>query len=96
MRQRRRRLVIGAGCVVVLAVGGALLAGDQGVVALYRTWRQMRSLNEELNTSRQTIDSLKIEIQRLKNDTAYIERIAREKYGMARKNEKMFKFVEGK
>jgi cell division protein FtsB len=96
MRQQRRRLVIGAGCAVVLAVVVALLAGDQGVVALYRTWRQMGSLNEELNTSRRTIDSLKIEIQRLKNDTAYIERIAREKYGMARENEKMFKFVEGK
>ena len=93
---RRRRLVIGIGTAAVLAAGGALLAGDQGVVTLYHTWRQMGRLNDELTASRRTVDSLKTEIQRLTNDTAYIERIAREKYGMARKNEKMYKFIEGK
>jgi len=93
---RRRRLVIAIGAVAVLAAGGALLAGDQGVVSLYRTWRQMGRLNDSLAVSRRTIDSLKTEIQRLTSDTAYIERIAREKYGMARENEKMYKFIEGK
>ena len=69
------------------------LGGSGGLrIALFPS----HSFNQELPTSRRTIDSLKIEIERLKNDTAYIERIAREKYGMARENEKMFKFVEGK
>jgi cell division protein FtsB len=95
-KMRRRRLVIGAGAVVLLAAGAALLAGDQGVIPLYRTWRQMRRLNEEIAASRRTIDSLKTEIEHLTDDTAYIERIAREKYGMARKNERMYKFVEEK
>ena len=73
-----------------------MLTGDQGVVAFYRTWRQMQELQTELDNSRKAIDSLTVEIERLKNDTTYIERIAREKYGMARKNEKMYKFVEEK
>lgn len=44
---------------------------------------------EELNAS---IDSLKNTIEMLRNDTAYIERIAREKLGMAGKDEKVYKF----
>jgi cell division protein FtsB len=93
---KRRRLVIGVGAVLLLALAATLFSGDQGIVALYRTWRQMQQLTDELKTSRRTIDSLNIEIRRLTNDTGYIERIAREKYGMARKNEKMYKFIEGK
>ena len=93
---RRRRLVMGVSAAAVLVAGGALLAGDEGVVTLYRTWRRMGRLDDSLETSRRTIDSLENEIERLMADTAYIERIAREKYGMVRKNEKMYKFIEEK
>lgn len=93
---KRRRLVIGIGAAALLAIVATLFSGDQGIVALYRTWRQMQQLTDELKTSRRTIDSLNVEIKRLTSDTGYIERVAREKYGMARKNEKMYKFIEGK
>ena len=49
--------------------------------------REIKELNE-------TVDSLKKTIEKLKTDTAYIERIAREKLGMAKKGEKVYKFVE--
>jgi cell division protein FtsB len=37
-----------------------------------------------------------LEIKKLKTDTAYIEKIAREKLGMAGKTEKVYKFIEEK
>jgi cell division protein FtsL len=83
--------------VVVLAaaaVGGAgyfFFFGKEGVYYLYR---QQRERAAEISSDRRIIDSLQREIKRLTNDTAYIERIAREKLGMARQNEKVFKFVE--
>ncbi len=85
--------------MIGLLIAGAavtLLSGDQGLMTFYRTWRQMQDLRKELTESQKTIDSLKVEIDRLRNDTAHIERIAREKYGMARENEKMYKFIEEK
>jgi cell division protein FtsB len=93
---KRQRVIIGAGGFLIIILVVILFSGDQGVVTFYRTWRQMQELQIELDNSRKAIDSLTVEIERLKNDTAYIERIAREKYGMARKNEKMYKFVEEK
>jgi cell division protein FtsB len=68
--------------------------GDQGWFALLKGHRQLTELESEVKRSVQVIDSLKKEIDRLKNDTSYLEKIAREKLGMARRDEKIYKFVE--
>ena len=70
------------------------LFGDQGFISLYRSHQQITRLSGEIQQSHIIIDSLSNEIKRLKSDTAYIERIAREKLGMARRNEKIYKFVK--
>jgi cell division protein FtsB len=93
---KRRRLfaaVAGAAFVVMVIV---VFTGDQGILTFYHSFRQVKKLRMELDNSHHVIDSLKIEIDRLKNDTVYIEQIAREKYGMTGKNEKMYKFIEEK
>lgn len=82
-----------AGAAVLVTVL-VVFSGDQGVITFYRSYRQLKKLRRDLDNSYQVIDSLKIEIDRLKNDSTYIERIAREKYGMTGKNEKMYKFIE--
>jgi cell division protein FtsB len=68
--------------------------GDQGWLALYKNHQQVNKISREIKTSHEKIDSLKIEEFKLKNDTVYLERIAREKLGMARRDEKVYKFVE--
>jgi|WetSurMetagenome_2_1015567.scaffolds.fasta_scaffold1606895_2 cell division protein FtsB len=80
--------------IAVLA-GGALffLFGKQGTYYLYRQDQERRL---EINNDRRIIDSLQHEIKRLTNDTVYIARLAREKLGMAKPDEKVFKFVEKK
>jgi len=88
---KKKKAVIGL-VIAVLAGGGLFFFfGKQGVYYLYRQ-QQERLL--EIRNDRRVIDSLQREIKMLTNDTAYIERIAREKLGMARPDEKVFKFVE--
>jgi cell division protein FtsB len=94
---KRKFIIIAvAVAVVTFVVLFALLSGDQGAITFYRTWRHIGDLQREIVQANRSVDSLKMEIERLKNDTAHIERIAREKFGMARDNEKMYKFIEEK
>ncbi|MFP4417619.1 MAG: FtsB family cell division protein [Fibrobacterota bacterium] len=83
---------------IILALGivlsTVLLTGDDGVINLYRLQRKTETMEDSLQGLHQRIDSLKTEIQRLTNDTAYIERLAREKLGMAKEGEKVYKFVQ--
>lgn len=91
-----KRLVVGLLGAAILGITLMIFVDDQGLITFYRTWRQMQQVRREIRNSRAAIDSLTREAERLRNDTAYIERIAREKYGMAGKDEKMFKFIEEK
>ena len=77
---------------MALVVGSLFfLFGSQGI---YYQHRELVRRNAEIRTHLRTIDSLNDIIGKLTNDTAYIERVAREKLGMARKNEKVYKFIE--
>jgi cell division protein FtsL len=84
--------VIGWGVLLALLSGaGFFFFGRQGIYYLYR---EQRAKSDEIRHARHTVDSLQQEIARLTNDTAYIERIAREKLGMAKPDEKIYKFIE--
>ena len=80
--------------VVAVAVMAVLTFGDRGFLDVYRLHSMETVRAKEVAEAQAKIDSLKAEIERLKNDTAYIEKIAREKLGMAKKDEVIFKFVE--
>jgi len=87
------------GRIILLAATAAFIAGTllflfgrpQGV---YYQHRELKRRAVEIAAHRKTIDSLTDVITKLTNDTTYIERIAREKLGMARKNETVYKFIE--
>ncbi len=72
------------------------LTDEAGLINLYRERRQTNKMRSEIQELNKNIDSLTIAIEKLKNDTTYIERIAREKLGMAKKGEKVYKFIEEK
>lgn len=94
--KKRIQTIIWVVISVVLFFLVMSLFGNQGLIAVYKAYNEDRSLTEQIKESKRTIDSLKDEIERLKSDTSYIERIAREKLGMARRNEKIYKFIEEK
>ena len=88
--KKKKMIILLAGAALLGAIG-VFLFGRQGLIYPYRQPKQKQL---EIEENRRIIDSLREEIQRLTNDTAYIERIAREKLGMARPDEKVYKFVE--
>ena len=69
------------------------LLGDHGLYQLYKIKTQRKAIQkriEELKTERTLLENKK---NRLQTDMDYIERLAREKYRMAKKGEKVFKVI---
>jgi len=71
-----------------------LFGGKSSLLSIMHMKSELSSIESSITRSHAEIDSLTKEIERLKSDTAYIEQLAREKLGMARKDEKIFKFVD--
>ncbi|MDR3013333.1 MAG: septum formation initiator family protein [Chitinispirillales bacterium] len=92
--KRNRKLLLIVASIVAVGVLILLTVSERGFLDMYRLHREDKGRIQEIKAARMEIDSLKTEIERLRNDTAHIERVARERLGMARKGEKVFKFVE--
>lgn len=70
------------------------LFGDHGLYQLYKIKTQRKITQkriEELNTEMELLENEK---KRLETDLDYIERLAREKYRMAKSGEKVFKVIQ--
>jgi cell division protein FtsB len=82
---------VGTVAMIVLASGLAIFGAKESV----RTWQMRRALDtvdRELNTLRARQTELSRTVDRLRNDPAYIEQIAREQMGMVREGESVLKF----
>lgn len=83
--------------VIILVVSFFLflfLSGNDGIIVLFNAHMENKRLENRIISLQGTVDSLEIAIEKLKTDTAYIEKMAREKLGMAGKNEKVYKFIK--
>jgi len=89
----RLAILVGGGLFVLGAIW-FLFSGPAGIISMYRSGKELRRLQTEMACVHARIDSLTSEIDRLKSDTVYIEKMAREKLGMARPGEKIYKFIE--
>jgi cell division protein FtsB len=78
---------------VALLIVSSLFFGRASMVRVYRAFLDVKKKERALAREHREIDSLTVQNARLKNDTLYIEKIAREKLGMARKDEKVYKFI---
>jgi cell division protein FtsB len=68
--------------------------GDYGLYQIYQVNRQKQHIQAHLKQLMAEQDSLLAERQRLEGDLNYIEKLAREKYRMAKKGEKVFRVIE--
>jgi cell division protein FtsB len=69
------------------------LAGPYGFVQIHSLWQEKKSLESESKNLDAEIVDLEIEKKRLAEDEFYIEKQARERLGMAREGEKVYKIV---
>ncbi|MEC9007147.1 MAG: septum formation initiator family protein [Candidatus Neomarinimicrobiota bacterium] len=70
--------------------------GDQGLYHLYTLKSERKRIQAEIDYLRNQRITLEDEKTRLKTDYKHIEEMAREKYRMAKKGEKVFKVIEKK
>ena len=83
-------LLIGATLVIIF------IFGDHGIFQLYKLKQERKEVQEHITQLRENRETLIAEKNRLENDLEYIEKLAREKYRMAKPGEKVFKVVPKK
>lgn len=88
-KPKRVRLVVFLGLLALLFL---LSTGSRGFIQQIRLYQQKQQLEQEIDSLKQIIAALEAKKSEL-YDPAEIERIAREKYGMAKENEKILRVV---
>jgi len=90
----RKRLIITVGCLMMTYLTVSFIFGEMGVVKYYRMRAQYNVLTEDI--ARLKIDNAKLRknVYSLKNDPAYVERMARDKLGLARPGEIVYYYGE--
>ena len=90
-RSTRRKKV---GLLVLIAAAlyalWALMVGEMGVIKYYRMHTQERTLRAEIGHLKQDNLRLMDDVRSLKSDPAYLERMARDKIGLARPGEVVY------
>ena len=79
--------------VVVVALLFFLAVNQHGLLRLWRLQREQVRLEVEIALLRERSHELRQVRTRLDNDMQYIERLARERYRMVKKGEKVFRVI---
>ncbi len=78
--------------LVFLTIVWLLFAPGTGVYSLVKQNNRTAELERQTEALIKSNGELRAEIERLKHDQAYLEQVAREKYGLLKKNERVFDF----
>ncbi len=70
------------------------VTGDYGLYQIYVLNKQTKNIEYNIHELRMHQDSLLVKKKMLEEDIKYIEKLARERYRMAKKGEKVFKVIE--
>ncbi len=93
-REQRRRNVVFFGCVLVAMtyLFYNLIFGDMGVMKYYELRQNKKRLETDLARIDRENKALNEQVNALKKDPFYIEKYAREEYGLAKPDEFIFQF----
>ena len=80
--------------VLGLAVYYALFGGEYSLLELRRARSEIKTQAEELELLRAEVEYLRARADSRENDSATLERIARERFGMIRDGEVLYRLVE--
>lgn len=94
-RRRRRILRIALAFVAGAALYYAFFGGEYSVFEVRRLEQRARVEQARLDSLRLEVAALEARADSLEDDSATIERIARERYGMIKPGERLYRFVEG-
>jgi cell division protein FtsB len=90
----KRRFVIAILAVAILGLLWSLVMGEMGAVKYFRMRAEANQLRSDIERLKQDNVRLMREVRSLKNDPAYLERLARDKIGLARPGEIVYYYGE--
>ena len=91
---RKKRIRQFAFLTILIIVASIFITGSRGTFQLYKFSKQKQDLEQEieaLETEKTKLEEMKTKIE---TDPEYIEKVAREKYKMKKKEEKVYEIVE--
>lgn len=91
---RWKKPLFAAGLLLALYLLATFILGEMGLVKYYRMKAQETTLTEEIAKLKQDNMRLRKNVHALKNDPAYLERVARDKLGLARPGEIVYYYGE--
>ena len=91
IQQQLIRAILIIGALMLLII---FFFGDHGLYQLYQLRSEKAKIQSTISSLRQKKQLLEEEKTKLSNDSKYIEQLAREKFRMAKKGEKVFKVIE--
>ncbi|MBI5193838.1 MAG: septum formation initiator family protein [Nitrospirae bacterium] len=94
LRQHKRQLTIAGYVVTAIYLLFSLIFSDLGLLKYFSIKRDHNRLSHEISQLDSSNKSLREEVTKLKTDPDYIESIARDKLGLVKEGEKVYKFEE--
>ncbi|UCD37922.1 MAG: septum formation initiator family protein [Fidelibacterota bacterium] len=82
------------GMVVVIVILMFIVFNRHGMLHLYRLRAEQEHLEAEIAILQERAAELRREVASLQSDMSYIERLAREKYRMVKRGEKVFRVIQ--
>ena len=90
----QKKVIRGILTIAALTLLIIFLFGNHGLYQLYILKKERNSIQEKINLLREEKIALEDEKTKLQTDNKHIEEIARERYRMSKKGERVFKVIE--
>ena len=87
-RKRRKRLFLGIGIAILIYM---FVGGDYGIYKIWSQKRRITQLEREIEALKVENAHLEREVSLLERDLSYVEKVARERYGMVKEGEIIYK-----
>ena len=91
--ETQKRFIYGVITLIVFTLTMIFVFGDHGLFQLYKLKKEKNSIQKHISELRKEREVLISEKKRLENDLMYIEKLAREKYRMAKPGERVYKVI---
>ena len=92
-RKHKGTLAICVAALILLVFAFAAVYGEHGLIHLLRMRSEQRELEHTAFDLQQQNERLRERIQRLQSDDHYLEKLARERLGLVRKGEMLYRLT---
>ena len=93
LAETQKKFIYSVITLIVFTLTIIFIFGDHGLFQLYKLKKEKSSIQKHISELRKEREVLISEKKRLENDLLYIEKLARERYRMAKPGERVYKVI---